>query len=248
VDTQLGPDPVAPGTKAEPKKDDAEPAKSQAEDHKRAPSDPLSVEPLSPARYKIQFTAGAELKEKIERLAALMPNADLAAVIEAAVTEKLERAEAKRYGKVKNPRKSVEDADAAPDSREPAAAVKRAVCERDGGQCTYVSAAGKRCPVLDGLEFHHLHPYAKGGGATVQNLTLRCRTHNVYAAELDFGVDHMRRYRRGADRVGEPAPGWQLGPERSVRQVSASGVGPSRFWVRASGARVPCLRRSATPD
>lgn len=38
-------------------------------------------------------------------------NGDLAAVIEAAVSEKLERLEAKRYGATKNPRKSVERSD-----------------------------------------------------------------------------------------------------------------------------------------
>ncbi len=69
------------------------------------------VEPLSPSRYKIQFTASEEFREKLERLAALMPGADLASVLEASVTEKLERLEAKRLGKVKNPRKNLEDAE-----------------------------------------------------------------------------------------------------------------------------------------
>ena len=43
------------------------------------------VKPLAPARYKIQFTASAELKDKIHRLRALMrssvPDGDLAAII-----------------------------------------------------------------------------------------------------------------------------------------------------------------------
>jgi hypothetical protein len=51
------------------------------------------IEPLAPARYKVQFTASAELRDKLERLQALMrssvPDGDLAAIIEAAVTEKL---------------------------------------------------------------------------------------------------------------------------------------------------------------
>ena len=46
-----------------------------------------------------------------------MPGADLAAMIEASVTEKLERLEAKRLGKVKNPRRSLEDADTSPGVR-----------------------------------------------------------------------------------------------------------------------------------
>jgi len=66
---------------------------------------PAAVEPLSPARYKVQFTARRELRDKLGRLQALMGE-DLAAVIEAAVTEKPERLEAKRYAVTKSPRKS----------------------------------------------------------------------------------------------------------------------------------------------
>ncbi len=71
---------------------------------------PPVVVPLAPARYRVQFTASAELHDKLQRLAALMPGADLASMIEASVTEKLDRLEAKRLGKVKNPRKGLEDA------------------------------------------------------------------------------------------------------------------------------------------
>ena len=52
---------------------------------------PPVVEPLAPSRYRVQFTASAELHDKLQRLAALMPGADLASMIEASVTEKLER-------------------------------------------------------------------------------------------------------------------------------------------------------------
>ena len=55
---------------------------------------PAVVEPLSPARYKVQFTASGEFHDKLERLRALMrssvPDGDLAA-IQQAVTEKLRR-------------------------------------------------------------------------------------------------------------------------------------------------------------
>jgi hypothetical protein len=59
-----------------------------------APARRATVEPLAPLRYKVQFTASAELRDKLQRLQALMrasvPDGDLAAVIDAAVTEKLE--------------------------------------------------------------------------------------------------------------------------------------------------------------
>ena len=44
-------------------------------------------------------------------------SADLASVIDAAVTEKLEKLEAKRYGTTKSPRKSLEETDTSPSSR-----------------------------------------------------------------------------------------------------------------------------------
>ena len=81
---------------------------------------PAVVAPLSAATYKIQFTASAELRNKLERL------------------------ESKRYGKTKAPRKSLEETDTSPSSRYIPAPVKRAVFERDGGQCTYEDLAGRR--------------------------------------------------------------------------------------------------------
>ena len=69
------------------------------------------VEPLAPARYKVQFTASAELHDKLERLRALMrssvPDGDLAAIIEQAVAEKLKRLESRRFGRAKIPRKAL---------------------------------------------------------------------------------------------------------------------------------------------
>ena len=55
-----------------------------------------SVTALSPDHYKVQFTAHAELRDKLERLQEILRN-DLVSVIEAAVTEKLARFDAKRF-------------------------------------------------------------------------------------------------------------------------------------------------------
>ena len=174
---------------------------------------PPVVEPLAPSRYRIQFTASAELHDKIERLAALMPGADLVSMMEAAVTEKLERLEAKRLGKVKNPRKSVDEADTAPGVRGISAPVKRFVWERDRGQCTFESTDGRRCPERRGLEFHHDDPYGFGGDRSARNVRLLCHAHNLYVAEKDYGKKKMDQYRRSADRVREPSPSFSLVPE-----------------------------------
>jgi 5-methylcytosine-specific restriction endonuclease McrA len=71
------------------------------------------------------------------------------------------------------------------------AAVRRAVFERDGSQCSYVAATGERCIETQRLEFHHLKPFGAGGAHTTSNLTLRCRAHNALAAEEDFGREFI---------------------------------------------------------
>ena len=65
------------------------------------------VVPLAPSRYKVQFTASADLRDKLERLQALLstqlPCGDLGAVIEHAVSETLARLEARRFGTRRTP-------------------------------------------------------------------------------------------------------------------------------------------------
>jgi hypothetical protein len=82
-----------------------------------------------------------------------------------------------------------------PSSRAIAAEVRRAVWDRDGGACAFVPSGGKRCGSTRRLEFHHLVPFARGGASTVENIALRCTTHNLYEAELDFGAEHVARER-----------------------------------------------------
>ncbi len=133
-----------------------------------------------------------------------VPDAGLATIIEVAVTEKLERLEARRFGKSKTPRKRVDESDTSASSRYIPAPVRRAVWERDGTQCTYVDEKGRRCAERLNLEFDHLDPFGRGGDHRPENLRLRCRTHNLFKAEQDYGKDVMKRYRRSPDRVLEP--------------------------------------------
>ena len=167
-----------------------------------APAPPATVQPLAPARYKVQFTASAELRDKLEQLRALMrssvPDGDLAAIIDEAVTEKLERLEARRFARTKAARKGLSESEKSPSSRHIPAAVRRAVHERDGGRCRYVDAQGRRCTARDGLEFHHRQPFGHGGHHSVDNVSLACRAHNHYLAEVDYGQGVMARHRRSS--------------------------------------------------
>jgi len=189
---------------------------------------PATVEPLAPGRYRVQFTASAELHDKLERLRGLMrssvPDGDLAAIIEQIVTEKLERLESRRFARTKASGKAPSARNASPSGRAssptaregslavnqgpPAAretfrrtryipaAVRRAVYERDGGQCRYVDEKGRRCTARDGLQYHHRHPFGHGGDHSVEGVSLLCRVHNLYLAEVDYGREAVVRRRR----------------------------------------------------
>ena len=158
------------------------------------------VEPLAPGRYRVQFTASAELHDKLERLRALMrpsvPDGDLGAIVEQAVTEKLQRLEARRFARTQAPRKTLWQSQTSPTTRQIPAAVKRAVYERDGGRCRYEDEQGRRCTARQGLEFHHRRPFGCGGDHSVANVSLACKCHNGYLAEVDYGRETIARHRR----------------------------------------------------
>ena len=153
----------------------------------------------------MQFTASKNLRDKLERLQSLM-NEDLTAVIEAAVTEKLERLEAKRFAEVKKPRKGLGETDTSAKTRYIPAAVKQAVRKREGDRCRFVDRTGRRCTERRGLEFHHHDPFGRGGDHHPSNLSLYCKGHNAYSAERDFGKEVMDRHRGNGDCVSEAGP------------------------------------------
>ena len=190
------------------------------------PPSPPVVQALAPGRYKVQFTASAGLREKLERLRALMrpqvPDGDLGAIIEAAVTEKLERLEARRFAATARPRKDLSTTDTSPSSRRIPAAVRRAVHERDGGRCRYVDASGRRCGERLRLEYHHIRPFALGGDHRPDNIRLMCAQHNAYVAEQDYGRLAMARFRR----LGRPqTPRTSSTPPQDQRTATVASPG-----------------------
>jgi 5-methylcytosine-specific restriction endonuclease McrA len=145
------------------------------------------VTPLAPERYKIQFTIARETRVKLARVQDLLrhrvPNGDLAAVFDRALTTLLDSLERQRYAATARP---LEVRLLKPGSRQVPAAVRRFVWERDEGHCAFVGPNG-RCTERGFIEFHHVHPYALGGPATAENIQLRCRAHNQFEASLAFG-------------------------------------------------------------
>jgi len=171
-----------------------------------APAQRPVVQAIAPERYRVQFTIGRETHEKLRRLQDLLrSDRDPATLFDRGITLLLEKVERTRLGKTRKPRpprpvirRAADDDIRTPPPDDPymPAAVRRAVWERDGGRCAFVSKDGRRCTECRFLEFHHLVARARGGRATVENISLRCRRHNQYEADLIFGP-------RGASTVPE---------------------------------------------
>ena len=163
------------------------------------------LEPLAPARYKVQLTVDQALHDDIEQLRDLLahraPGGGLAEVIGWAVRNAKEALLAERFAITERPRACRPPRSG---SRTIPADVKRTVYRRDGGRCTFVDDRGRRCSATGRLEFHHHEPHARGGAPSTDNLSLRCQAHNQYQAELDFGATYMVERRR---KRAQPGPG-----------------------------------------
>jgi hypothetical protein len=160
------------------------------------------IEATSPERYRVQFTIGKESHDKLRRLQELLrreiPNGDPGVIFDRAMSLLLEKVEKAKLGASTRPRpirpgtdKVVRTADLirtpALGSRDIPNHVKRGASGRDGDQCAFVAPSGRRCTERVFLEFHHGQTYARGGPATVENISLRCWRHNQYEAQLVFG-------------------------------------------------------------
>ena len=149
---------------------------------------PPAATPLSPDRYRIQFTIGTDTLEKLrlakDLLRHAIPSGDDAAILDRALTALLAELAKKKFAETDHPRPSP---GMVAGSRHVPADVKRAVWRRDLGRCAFTGTNGHRCGERAFLEFHHVQPYAVGGEPTVENVQLRCRRHNVYEASVYFG-------------------------------------------------------------
>ena len=178
------------------------------------------IETTSPERYRVQFTIGKESHEKLRRVQALLrreiPDGDPGAIFDRALTLLLEKVERAKIGGAAKPRpiRSGTDRATAGSSRHTANHVKRVAWRHDGAQCGFVAADGRRCTERTFLEFHHVKPYALGGPTTPENISLRCRRHNQYEAELVFGPRREPSSRELSRR--EPSSGEDDGSGRHV--------------------------------
>ena len=147
------------------------------------PSAP-AVTPLAPDRYKMQVTISGDALELLEMAKDLLrhalPSGDVSAILERALQALVREQVKKKFADTDRPRRA---RGVAAGSREVPAEVKRAVYLRDRGRCAFAGASGRRCNERAFIEFHHVRPFAHDGPATVENIELRCRRHNVHEWE-----------------------------------------------------------------
>jgi len=110
-----------------------------------APAHSQVVTPLAPDRYKVQFTVSKETCEKLrlaqDLLRHVIPDGNPGAIFDRALTVLLENLTKRKFAATEHPHASRAPA---PGSRHIPAEVKRAVWNRDGGRCAFVSEGGRR--------------------------------------------------------------------------------------------------------
>ena len=183
-----------------------------------------------------------KLRRAQDLLRHVFPDGDIASVLDRALTLLVGELERNKLATVSRPRRAQK---ATLGSRHIPAAVRRAVSRRDDGRCAFVGTRG-RCSETGFLEFHHVVPFAAGGASTVENIQLRCRSHNQYEAEQEFGSEPPRVRERAPgygvltadsttrDRAwrGQPRLHLTSGPIWATREYGRGAPGPSDHVAR----------------
>jgi len=145
------------------------------------------IAPLTPERYRLQFTISKQTHDKLRHMQDMLcreiPDGDPAAIFERALDLLVKDVEKKKLAATSRPRPPRGTKEG---SRAIPAHVRRAVWNRDRGRCAFEGTGG-RCTERRYLEWHHVTPHGHQGPPTVANISLRCRAHNVYESDLVFG-------------------------------------------------------------
>lgn len=156
------------------------------------------LKPLAPQRFGFQCTLDQETFDLLQRARELMshqnPSGEIVPVLKRGLEMLVGHLEKQKLAATTRPGPARPCASA----RHIPAAVKRAVRERDGERCTFVSDGGNRCEARTMLQFDHVDPIARGGVTTADNVRLLCRAHNQHVAERTFGAEFMDRKRMEA--------------------------------------------------
>jgi hypothetical protein len=165
-----------------------------------APARPLDRErPLTAELSRFHITVSRDFMETLDRtkdaLSHSHPRASTEEVLLACMQLMLAK-KAKERGVVDRPLETLRPSK--PDHVP--AHVRRAAMERSGGRCEWVFANGERCGSMHKLECDHIVPKALGGPASIENIRVLCRGHNLLAARRVFGDALMDRFTSGHRR------------------------------------------------
>ncbi len=153
--------------------------------------------PLSPGRFKVEFTADEEERELLMRARDLLrhsiPDGDIKKIFMKGLRELVERAEARKLGKLKKAKvvasqelplasdattSEVAAEEVVTTARSATRAMRREISERDGVQCAYCAKDGTRCKATAWLEADHMDGYAKTQETKASRMRWLCRAHN----------------------------------------------------------------------
>jgi hypothetical protein len=196
--------------------------------------------PLAEDLWKMQFTMTGAMHAKLRRAVELFgrrkPVPNEAEILELGLDLLVERLEKRKFHATDKPR-----------PRKPCAVdhvpaeVQRIVRERDGGQCTFVSADGVRCAARMDLQNDHIVPLAQGGRSDDPgNIRLRCHAHNQYEAERAFGKAFVegKREQAKAERARREA-------EREMRRAEQEARRAAKAAERAAREERKAAERAA---
>ena len=192
-----------------------------------------------------RYAYSGERQEKLcyvqSLLAHARPGADMDQLLDLAVDCLKAKLEKQKFGKCSRPGKQRGSKNA----RYIPLEVKREVWERDGGRCAFVGTGGKRCDARAPLEFDHLDPVARGGGATVSSVRLLCRAHNQYEAELIYGDAFMHGKREQAKQRAAEAKAERAAKEAAKAAAAAAAETADEIipWLRELGYSLQRARR-----
>ena len=148
-------------------------------------------------RIYLEHEAHVAFMKLRDHLRHSVPDGEISKVFTKLIMDQLAAVESRKFGKLKRPKKpkkpdaqqtkllraddptaAIEAGTSAENQRAPNRETRREVSERDGQQCTFVSADGHRCSATAWLEFDHRVERARGGKTNTQNMQMLCRAHN----------------------------------------------------------------------
>jgi 5-methylcytosine-specific restriction endonuclease McrA len=200
----------------------------------------VETSPPCPQKYLVKLAIDKNTHEKLRYAQALLshavPTGDIARVFDRALDALIAQLEKAKLGTGTGP---VRGRRSSARTRYVPAHVRRAVWERDHGQCTFVGSTGHRCDSRRFLEFDHVDPYARGGQATIEGMRLRCRAHNQLEAERAFGAEFIERKREEARLAAQEAR--DRAAEAAVKEQTEDVIA----CLRTLGIRGPVARQAA---